>query len=320
MNLLTKVPIVPCPSPISYDSRLLLLGSCFTTHIGARLEYFKFPLRLNPFGIIYQPTSLQRLIHRVVREEYYSIDELFHFGETWHSFEVHSELNRPSPGELVELLNRQIQETLQGLQDSSHLLITLGSAWTYRYLKNDELVANCHKLPQREFRKELLSQGQVMDSLEKLTADVRSVNEGIHILFTISPVRHLKDGFSGNQRSKAHLISGLHSFLEAAGENSGFSYFPAYEIQLDELRDYRFYDPDLLHPNEMAIQYIWEKFKSGCIGPDAYPVMEEVSEIRKGLEHRPFNKESDTYRNFRKGLEEKISNLSSRYPHIGFKL
>lgn len=318
MKLQTQVPVTKGPRPISYESRLLLMGSCFVTHTGRKLAYYHLDSVQNPFGILYHPLAIQNLIHRAARQIYFEESELFFHNEGWHSYEVHSELSHPSQKDLLAALNRAIRETHNALQNGTHLLITLGSAWVYRLKSNGMPVANCHKVPQREFEKQLLSIDEIAGSLRQLLAEIQALNEGLHCIFTISPVRHLKDGFSGNLRSKAHLISALFRVLEETPNPSALSYFPAYEIVMDELRDYRFYDMDLLHPNATATAYVWEKFRSAWIAEAAYPVMEEVEVVQKGLQHRPFNPDSEAYREFRTTLEAKMAYLEARYPSIRF--
>jgi len=198
---------------------------------------------------------------------------------------------------------------------ASHIVITLGTAWVYRHKASGNIVANCHKVPQREFSKELLSPGQIAGSVSNILSMLEKANPKAAVIFTISPVRHLKDGFAENQRSKANLISGLHEVLDA---HVGANYFPSYEIVMDELRDYRFYATDLVHPNQMAIDFIWERFAESWISGSARPVMDEVAAIRKNLAHRAFNRESESHKNFIATNNLKIASLTARYPHMDF--
>jgi len=319
MKLQTHIPLTPSPAPIGYDSRILLLGSCFVSNMGRKLEYYKFRTVQNPFGILYHPPAIEKLLARALQEDLYTKEELFSYGEGWHCFDAHSEMSRGSAGELLGELNSGLKITAEAVRDSTHIILTLGTAWGYRLLSTAALVANCHKLPQREFRKELLSTEEIVNSLRKMLADIRAVNKKAQFIFTISPVRHLKDGFTGNQRSKARLINAVHDLIERLADDPGLIYFPAYEILMDELRDYRFYEADLLHPNLLAVDYVWEKFRQACISANAYPVMDTVADIQKGLQHRPFRPDSASYREFRRELQEKITYLKEDYPHIDFE-
>ena len=206
-------------------------------------------------------------------------------------------------------------ETKRSLETTSNIIITLGTAWVYRHIASKKIVANCHKVPQKEFQKELLITDEIKTSLENCMALVKKVNPNAQFIFTVSPVRHLKDGFVENQRSKAHLITALHQMING----NDVSYFPAYEIMMDELRDYRFYGKDMLHPNELAVDYIWEKFRSVWISPDCLSVMEEVDSIQKGLMHRPFNPDSVGHQKFRTSLQAKITYLQEKYPFMKFE-
>lgn len=318
MNLQTRVPLTKTASPVTYSSKLLLFGSCFVTNMGERLRYFKFNALENPFGILYHPHAILNLISRAVNNTYFKSTVLFEYNEAWHSFEAHSEMSKPSAETLVIALNQALENTRKSLEECSHMIITLGTAWAYRLKESGELVANCHKIPQNQFSKELLSVAAINKYLKSIIREIRSINSGSQIIFTISPVRHLKDGFIGNQRSKSHLISALHEVLDESDDKS-LAYFPAYEILMDELRDYRFYDTDLLHPNIVAAEYIWEAFRECWIAADAYPVMDTIREIQKGLQHKPFNSESKAHRQFRLALEAKITALQNKYPAITFQ-
>ncbi|MCG8490951.1 MAG: GSCFA domain-containing protein, partial [Sneathiellales bacterium] len=256
MRLQTSVPLQKNGNPIDYQSKLLLLGSCFAENIGEKLNYFQFQSLQNPFGILYHPLAMESLVERALNHKTFQDDEVFEMEGMWYSFEAHSDLRSAEKQVLVKKLNKVLQTILQHLQSASHLVITLGTAWAYRHRSTGKLVANCHKVPQKEFSKELLTVQTLKDSLENLLSMVEKINPDLQIIFTISPVRHLKDGFVENQRSKANLISAVHQMQT----RPTVSYFPAYEIMMDELRDYRFYGKDMVHPNDLAVDYIWDKF------------------------------------------------------------
>ncbi|NNF18947.1 MAG: GSCFA domain-containing protein [Flavobacteriaceae bacterium] len=311
MELLTRVPISPSDNPIDYRSKVLILGSCFAEHMGSKLDYYQFQNLCNPFGIIYQPQAIYELLRRSLEQDYFTPEELFKLNERWHCFSVHSDLSHPDKESLLRDLNQGLDNTATYIRNASHIIITLGTSWVYRYKRTGKLVANCHKVPQREFQKELLTQAVITGYLDQLKQLLRKANSRIHLTFTVSPVRHLRDGFTENQRSKAQLISAVH-LLKAV------SYFPSYELMMDELRDYRFYTADMVHPNEIAINYIWERFKESSIATDAYPVMEQVMAIRKGMAHRPFNPDSQTHGAFLSSLEQKITALRDSYPFMNF--
>jgi lysophospholipase L1-like esterase len=319
MKLQTKVPVTPGASPIGYDSRIILLGSCFATNIANKLAYFKFRHIQNPLGILYHPQAITNLISRAIQREHFTGEEVFFLNERWHSFDAHSDMSSKTSGELLGNLNRGLDLLGQELQRGTHLIVSLGTSWAYHLKSTGTPVANCHKVPQAKFDKKLYTSAEVTEQLNTIINLVKSVNAHIHCIFTISPVRHLKDGFTGNLRSKSNLISALQQVVEEKKEAAGIHYFPAYEIMMDELRDYRFYEPDLVHPNATAIQYIWELFKKASVSNAALPVMEMVAAIQKGLEHKPFDKESKSYTEFRQSLEEKIDYIKGQYDFITFE-
>ncbi|WP_396633453.1 GSCFA domain-containing protein [Maribacter sp. R86514] len=313
MNLLTQIPLTKSENPIDYSSQLLLLGSCFSENIGAKLEYFKFQGLQNPFGILFHPLAIEKLIQKSVYQEVVTEKDVFHANEQWHSFYAHSVLSNPSKEKIIDNLNEAVQNTTAQLKKASHIIITLGTAWVYRNNASEKVVANCHKVPQANFTKELLNVDDVKESLERTIKMVRSINPAAQCIFTVSPVRHLKDGFVENQLSKAHLISAIHKVL-----NEGISYFPSYEIMMDELRDYRFYAKDMIHPNEVAVDYIWGKFKSVWVDESMATVMKNVDEIQRGLKHRPFNPVGEAHQKFLTSLSKKIFRIQKDYPFMEF--
>lgn len=320
MKLQTIVPLHSEKERIDYQNKLFLLGSCFVENIGRKLNYYQFQTLQNPFGILFHPIAIENLIIRAIEEKGYSDSDVFYFNERWHCFDSHSDLSDPSKENLLSNLNSGLLNTRNQLGKASHMLITLGTAWVYKDVETQKRVANCHKLPQNQFTKELLIESEIEESIKRIIKKIRKVNESASIIFTISPVRHLKDGFVENQRSKANLISAVGKILESASSNNKLFYFPAFEIMLDELRDYRFYAEDMVHPNNLAIDYIWEKFKGVWISEKADLAMKEVQEIQKGLAHRPFNKEAEQHQLFLKSLEEKISHLKKEHPFMNFDI
>lgn len=316
MNLQTKIPLEKQPyNQIDYQSKLLLFGSCFVENIGTKLNYFKFQSLQNPFGILFHPLAIENLITNAINEKVYTEEDIFFHNEQWLCFEAHSKLSATSKKELLQMLNKQVKKTNQQIQESTHIIITLGTAWAYRHVESDVIVANCHKVSQKKFLKELLSVDEITESLESIVELIRTVNKTATIIFTVSPVRHLKDGFIENTQSKAHLISALHQIAEP---KKNIHYFSSYELMMDELRDYRFYAEDMIHPNQTAINYIWEKFKEVWISPEVSKTIDDIDTIQKGLKHKPFNPNSEAHQLFLQKLNEKQKNLQSIFPHILF--
>lgn len=319
MQFRTQIPISKTDNPIDYNSKVISLGSCFAENMAEKFDYFKFQNSTNPFGIIFNPVSIEKIMSRIVKEEFYTEKDVFFYNERWHSYEVHSDLSNSDRQELLETLNKAISETYKHLKEATHIIITYGTSWIYRNIESDEIVANCHKVPQKQFSKELLSVEVIQKSIQNTIDLIQVLNPNINFIFTVSPVRHIKDGFAENQLSKSHLFAAVHEVLKT--HNSQLithNYFPSYEIMMDELRDYRFYTEDMLHPNQVAIDYIWHKFSENYISEDSISTMQEVSEIQKSLRHRSFNPESEQHQKFLAKLQQKISSIQEKWTHIKF--
>ncbi len=312
MEFRTKVPITPQEPKIGYSSKVLLLGSCFVENIGKKLDYFKFPNLLNPFGILFHPAAIHNFLKRVKSQHTFTEADIFYHNEAWHSYEAHSDLNSVEKQEILNKLNAAVQETADFLRSATHVIITPGTAWGYRLKESGEMVANCHKVPQSNFSKEIT---EAQNALFETAAIVKELNPEAQVIFTVSPVRHLKDGFVENQLSKAKLITAIQ---EIVASEDHCAYFPSYEIMMDELRDYRFYAEDMVHPNQVAVDYIWEKFQEAWIASEASEVMKKIDTIKKGLSHRPFNEASEAHQKFRRDLQQKIEKLEKEYPEIKF--
>ncbi|MCI9843408.1 GSCFA domain-containing protein [Flavobacterium pectinovorum] len=316
MQFRTQIPVSKSNNPIDYNSKVLSVGSCFAENMATKFDYFKFQNITNPFGIIFNPVSIENLFRRVCEQHFFEEKDVFFHNERWHSFEVHSDLSNSDREELLETLNKAIAETYKKLQEATHIIITYGTSWIYRNIESDQIVANCHKVPQKQFIKELLAVEIIERSIQNTIELVQILNPNIKIIFTISPVRHIKDGFTENQLSKSHLFTALHKTINY--QLSTINYFPSYEIMMDELRDYRFYSEDMLHPNPIAIDYIWKLFSENYISESSLSIMKEVDEIQKSLRHRSFNPDSDQHQKFLVKLQQKINLLEERLPHITF--
>lgn len=315
MEFRTQIPIQKSDHPIDYHSKVVSLGSCFAVNISEKLDYYQFQNAVNPFGIVFHPLAIEKLLHFAISEKQFTEQDIFFHNERWHCFDAHSDLSTTVASCLLTDLNLKVEQLHQKIHSATHIIITLGTAWAYKEVKTGQYVANCHKVPQQQFVKELLDTAVIAKSLKNSNQIIHQLNPSAQIIFTVSPVRHSKDGFVQNQVSKAHLISALY---QTVAETPFAEYFPSYEIMMDELRDYRFYAEDMLHPAAIAIDYIWERFKEIYIDPEMYPVMKEVAVVRKGKAHRPFNTKSEEYKKFIIGLSAKINHLSDRFPFMEF--
>ncbi|AWM14233.1 GSCFA domain-containing protein [Flavobacterium sp. NRK F10] len=336
MQFRTEIPVLQSECKIDYHSGLLLLGSCFAENIGSKFEYYKFQAHVNPFGIIFNAVSLEKLVKRVVEKDYFAEKDIFFHNDLWHCYEVHSELSNPNKEEFLKELNQLIDSVNQQIHKLTHCLITLGTSWVYRLRETEQIVANCHKVPQKEFTKELLSVEENELSLQTIVSLIQSINSDVKFIFTVSPVRHIKDGFFENNVSKGNLFSAINILLSSRSKSrdkiqnkalkvfdsgrteSSINYFPSYEMVMDELRDYRFFEADMLHPNRVAIDYIWEKFSQSFFTAETASVMKSVEAIQKGLAHKPFNPDTEQHILFLNKLEGKIQMLQSQFPFLKF--
>ncbi|TDN87125.1 GSCFA family protein [Salegentibacter sp. 24] len=315
MEFRTKIPIHQGELKIDYESKIFLIGSCFVENIGKKLDFYKLKNLQNPLGILFHPLAIAKFFQKLIENSFYCEKDIFQYQERWHCFDAHSSLSHSNADELLKNLNSALVNGRQFLQDSSHVVITLGTAWSYFHLEKQQIVTNCHKLPQKFFRKELQSSEEIQFAFDGILENLKQLNPKIEVIFTISPVRHIKDGFIENQRSKAHLIYAVHQICEA---NENTNYFPAYELMMDELRDYRFYAEDMLHPSQKAISYIWERFTETWFSKASFSVLKDVENIQKGLRHRAFNVNSEAHSRFLERLNSQISRLKKQYPHLDF--
>ncbi len=315
MDFTTKIPILKYDTPIDYDSNIISIGSCFAENMSDKFSYFKFQNIVNPFGIIFNPVSIENSIKRIVSKQKFTNEDLFFHNDLWHCFEVHSRFSNPNKTVLLEILNQLIESTFNQISNASHFIITYGSSWVYRHSVSKSIVANCHKLPQKEFKKEILAVETIEKSIQNTISLIQKVNPNCQFVFTVSPVRHLKDGFIENQRSKAHLITAIHNLQQVLINTN---YFPSYEITMDELRDYRFYAEDMLHPNQTAIDYIWLRFFENYVLEAIIPTMHKVCEIQRALQHRAIHLNSASHQIFLNALQIKIDKIQNEFPSIKF--
>jgi len=304
----------PFSSLISHQDKLLLIGSCFTENIGTKLKQHKFSVLENPNGILFNPISISHSLVSYINNKQYTKDELFYENELWNSWQHHSHFSHPNQDECLRLINQSQLEANIFLKDANWLLITLGSAFVYE-LESKEVIANCHKVPTDKFNKKLLTADEVMPGLNNTIQQLNAFNPSLKIIFTISPVRHLRDGFVENNRSKAVLIQAVHQLIN---QSDKLFYFPAYELVIDDLRDYRFYAEDMVHPNYAATNYVWDKFVTTCIDGPSQQLMKEINVINAAKNHKPFNPTSAQHKKFLQTNLEKVNKLQQAYPYINF--
>lgn len=295
---------------------IMLIGSCFAENIGRKFAEARFSPCTNPFGVLYNPLSVADALTSILTKRSFGPSDLVFDGQLWHSYFHHGSFSDCSKETALQRINRQVELSHNKLLNSKYLFVTFGTAWVYQEKTNGTIVANCHKLPDSRFNRFRLNINEVTERWNSLLAELKNANPNLQVIFTVSPVRHWKDTAHGNQLSKAVLLLAI----EEVCRHNGFAkYFPAFELVLDDLRDYRFYADDMLHPNSQAIEYIWEKLQEYCMGPESKEFIKKTSEVTNGLNHRPFNPNNTQYKQFLESLLTKIDLLEIKYPLVSFK-
>ena len=319
MQFTTPVELGKQSLNIGHRSNTLLLGSCFAQNIGQRLLGCKFNICCNPFGIIYNPLSIATVLKRVISGEAFheQSPELVECGEKWHSILHHGDFSRRTKSELVDTINHSLQQAHKMIKTADAVAITFGTAYAYERKSDGLVVSNCHKLPASTFSRRLLSIEEIVDKMSEAIHCIKELRPDVKFLFTVSPIRHLRDGAHDNQLSKATLLLAVEKLRTLFPEN--IIYFPAYEIMMDELRDYRFYAEDMTHPSPVAVEYIWQKFCELHLTSESISLNRAIEEIVRGVSHRPFDAGSNAYKNFISNIIEKIEKIKESHPYLDFE-
>ena len=313
MDFILPFPLKKLPQQVNIQQAMLLAGSCFAEEIGAKLSERKFNSLVNPHGILYNPISICGAVSDYVANKKYSQADIFLHDELWRSFSHHGKFSDVNADACLANINHNISQAHQQLKNAKWLVLTFGSAFAYTH--NDTVVANCHKLPAAQFKKVLLTKEQIVADWQKQLNVLKAFSPALQIMFTVSPVRYVRDGVIENNRSKGILLDTVHTLVE---HNSNCFYFPAYEIVIDELRDYRFFKEDLVHPNHLAINYVWQKFVDAACDDETKNFMADYEPIMRSLQHRDLQQETSASIKFKKALEEKQSALRKKYPFVTF--
>jgi hypothetical protein len=314
-EFLTRVEI-PAPGfTIDYKSKIFLIGSCFTDNIGTKAEKLKFNVCINPFGAQYNPNSIAKGLNSLLDKEVFTKNDLSYENELWFSYSHYTLFSNTDPDLCLDKINSGFLSARDFICTADILFITLGTAWTYILKETGEVVSNCHKIPAARFDRFFSSIDQSFDELRNAINRIRQVNPGIKVVLSVSPVRHLKDGAIENQRGKSSLLL---TVARLEKELSNIYYFPAYEIFMDELRDYRFYASDMIHPSDAAIDYIWGRFKQTFFTEVTTKISLEIQDFVNSLDHRPIHISSGAYKKFVSSLKAKLEKLSKKYPSINF--
>jgi len=327
MQFFANIQIKPLDPPISHKHKILLTGSCFTEHIGNFLMEAKFDVLQNPNGILFDPISVSSSLVSYIQNKQYAGQELFYLNERWNSWHHHSRFSDPEKGECLKNINHSQREAHAFLENADWLIVTLGSAFTYKLVPDSPLsapwrgaegepVANCHKAPAQNFVRHLNTIEEIATAFDAAIHQLFHFNKNLKIIFTISPVRHLRDGVVDNNRSKARLIEAVHHLVNKFDK---LYYFPAYELVIDILRDYRFYDVDLAHPNYAATQFVLEKFSESCFDQPAKALLEDIKKIVIAKKHKPFNPQSSLHKKFLQQHLEKTKQIANAHPYLNLE-
>jgi len=302
-----------------YSRNNLFMGSCFTENVGSKMAALNYSVDINPFGILYNPASVANGLEILLDEKVFTKNDLIQQNDLWHSFSHHGRFSATEEKEALQKINIRITTSSAFLKKADFLFITFGTAWIYRYKATGDVVSNCHKIPAKEFTRERLSVSEIVERYTELFHSLWQINPKLKVIFTVSPIRHWKDGAIENQRSKATLLLAVEQLVQLFA-NDKCAYFPSYEIVMDELRDYRFYAEDMLHLTDVAVNHIWEIFEEKLIDTESRKLAKEVKKITSAIHHKPINKTSGEYHQFLQKTLKMCADLEARSREINLKL
>ena len=317
MEFRTQIAIAKPLFDFSYKDRIMLFGSCFAENIGEKLYENNFITDINPFGTLYNPASVACALRMLFHPRELSASDLFEHNSLYHSFMYHGRFSSQKMEEALCNMNGRLLDAHDNLQETTRLVITLGTAFVYRLKSDGQVVSNCHKLPEKFFSREMLTVKDIVDEWDTLLLSVWEQKPNLKILLTISPIRHWKDGAHQNQLSKATLLLAADILQKRYPGQIG--YFPSYEIMMDELRDYRFYADDMLHPSPLAIEYIWQTFVQHFLQDETKAILKDWQEIKKAINHKPFQPDSEAYRGFISQTLLKAEHIKEKFPYFGIE-
>lgn len=298
---------------IDHRQALLLMGSCFSEHIGQKLKSLKFKADTNPFGIVFNPRSMAISLQRITEEKAYTANDLIQHNNLWHGLDAHGRFSDTGQAKVLQQLNQSLHSWHEQLKTARWLMLTFGSAYVYRHLATGRYVANCHRIPQQDFSKELLDKESIVSELSAVLEHLKVINPRCRVLLTVSPVKHLRDGVVENNLSKAILLQSVHALVALHPQ---CAYFPAYELVTDDLRDYRFFEADMAHPNQQAIGYVWSKFANAYFSDDTLALNQKLEELNKARQHRFLHAEPQAIKAFKESYALKAKALKEQYPFI----
>jgi len=317
MSFLTEIQIPEFPWKMDYSKSMMFFGSCFSENIGQKMLDLKFKVDMNPFGILYNPESIANSLRLLINKKVFTEEDLFFEQGLWNSFYHHSRFSNTDSNVALETINNRISSSAEFLKTVDYLVITFGTSWVYELIKTGKIVSNCHKVPAAEFKRYRLGVYEITETYRDLLEDLWKFNPALKIIFTVSPIRHWKDGAIENQVSKATLLLAIDRLKTGFGENV-CGYFPSYELMMDELRDYRFYAEDMLHLSPVAVDYIFERFSKTMISKESANLFKDIIKIRKAVLHRPVSPETAKFKQFIQQSLFLVVDLNDQFPFIDF--
>lgn len=313
MNLTTPIHITQSNNQIESYSKIMTIGSCFSENIGSKLTESHFECLSNPFSTIFNPISIASLLSRSVRKQHFISEEIDHHNDRHFIYDLHSSYDSTEALQTLENSNKSIEIAHEYLSELDFLVITFGTSIGYRHIEQDRLVSNCHKVPNNQFERHFLEDKRMFDSVSTAINQLIETRPDLQIIFTVSPVRHTKEGLVDNNISKSKLVLLCQKLTNQFNQAS---YFPSYEIMMDELRGYRFYKEDMIHPTQQAVDIIWNRFQDVYFGIPANEKVKDLQKLIRSFNHRPFDSTSEGHKLFHKKQMEELERLIKKYPEV----
>jgi hypothetical protein len=312
----TVLNVVKSNDEIAHQNKLLSMGSCFSENIGERLLDYKFSVIVNPYGILFNPIAIAQSLRQIIDYRKFSENDIFYYNQRWQSFFHHGRFANIDKKTCLNDINTAIKQTHQHIQNLDYLMLTLGTANVFVHKKSNQIVANCHKVPSSEFERKRLAINEITADFEPIFNQLKTINPNLKIIFTVSPIRHIRDGLVENQRNKATLLLAVDELVK---EYDFVSYFPAYELVLDDLRDYRFFKDDMIHPSKLAIDYVWDYFKKTYFSEKTSELNRQIDRLIQAKNHRPFEERSESHQKFIQNQIQKIRQLEKQFSFLNFE-
>ena len=313
----TSIDIKPYSFRLDYQSNILTLGSCFSENMGLKMKNVFFKTEINPFGVLYNPVSILNSINLLLENKRFTVSDIFEYKSLWHSFAHSSSFSDVSSELCLSKMNERISFASEFIKSTDVLLITFGTAWVFTDKESGRVVSNCHKLPAAKFNRRRLTVDEITEAYSDLLTKLKALYPNLNVVFSVSPIRHWKDGAHENTISKSTLLLAVDALQNQFGN---VHYFPAYELLMDELRDYRFYASDMLHPSDVAVEYIWSKFSESVFSEETLQLMKKLEQLAADRAHRPLHPLSPEYALFKENTGKRKNEIIQKYPFLADRI